>query len=505
MAKKTSKKNKSETEDGYINKLIIIDNKYCQFTTKTISIQNMVKKFLSYKVPGIEYTPAYRNGGWNGVNYLIDKKGYFYGGLYSKLESFLLENEIEFVKEDRRLPIINNTEYDLSKRLIELNLVPRDYQLDIVNAALSTQKGIVRAATGSGKTICTALITAKVNKPTIIYVIGLDLLKQFHDLYSSLFDEKIGFIGNGVCEIHRINIASIWTIGRSLKVDKKSLLVDDSDEDEVDLNPSQNERILKMLKVTKLHIFDESHVASTDTIKAIYKNIDPERIFGFSGTPFRDDNTDLLINGVLGEKIIDVSATSLITRKILAQPIIKFVSVPKIRLSNSVYTSIYKEYIVENDVRNDLIIQETKKLLEKKYTPLILFKQIKHGEILLEKFQNEGIKCAMLYGNDSLETRTEVKRQLVEKEIDIIVASVVFDIGLDLPILSALVLAGGGKSSVRALQRIGRVVRSFPGKTHSAIVDFYDQVKFLKQHSLKRCEVYESEPGFIIKKSKNMP
>ncbi len=67
---------------------------------------------------------------------------------------------------------------------------------------------------------------------------------------------------------------------------------------------------------------------------------------------------------------------------------------------------------------------------------------------------------------------------------------------------SALILAGGGKSRLRALQRIGRVIRSFPGKTMSAVVDFYDQAKFLKNHSEVRYATYCSEPGFKVYRSK---
>jgi superfamily II DNA or RNA helicase len=258
-----------------------------------------------------------------------------------------------------------------------------------------------------------------------------------------------------------------------------------------------------MLQATKLHIYDESHVVSTSTIAEIYKNIDPEYIYGFSGTPFRDDNSDLLIHGILGEQIIDVSASELINKGLLATPLIKFYTVPKMSVG-STYPAVYKDYIVENNIRNNMIADLAKELIDKKYTPLVLFKQIKHGDILLEKLQDRDIKCAMLYGNDTLERRNEVKEQLVNKEIDLILASTIFDLGLDLPILSALILCGGGKSSIRALQRIGRCIRSFPGKNYAAIVDFYDQVKFLKKHSMIRYKVYSYERGFRVFKSKEM-
>lgn len=486
------------------NKLILNDHKYCQFRTHDITIFNKLKKFLSYKVAGVEYTPAYKNG-WNGITYLMTNKGIFMQGLLPKVKEFLNKNDVSFEMEDNRARIHYNESIDLTDKLKKLNLVPRDYQEQIIDAAMKSNKGIVRAATGAGKSLVMAMLTAKINKPTVIYVIGLDLLQQFHDLFSKIFDEEIGFIGNGVCNIKRINIASIWTVGRAIKIDKKNIIADDEVSDnEKEMDEAHYIQIIKMLQEAKLHVFDESHVVTTDTINSIYKKINPEHIYGFSGTPFRDDNSDLLIHGVLGEKIIDVSASLLINKGVLAQPIIKFVSVPAVSMQMAPYQTVYKSYIVENNVRNNLILKHAQELLNKKYTPLVLFKQIKHGQILLELFQEAGIKCEMLNGNDSLDRRNEIKQLLNEKSIDLILASTIFDIGIDIPMLNSLILCGSGKSSVRTLQRIGRVVRSFPGKKFAAIVDFYDQTKFLKKHSKIRCETYLSEPGFKVIKGRGM-
>jgi superfamily II DNA or RNA helicase len=486
-----------------MHKIIIHDNKACQFVTDDADLFRVLRSTLSYKMSGVEYTAAYKNG-WNGMTFLINKKGYFFYGLLFKVEEFLKERHEQFIIEDLRPKVELNTPIDLSKKLKKMNMVPRDYQDRIVDAACNSRNGIIRACTGSGKTLCTALIAARLNKPTIIYVIGLDLLKQFHDLFSELFSEPIGYIGDGVCKIERINIASIWTIGSALNIDKKNICTDDEFDCEEKIDVSQREKILALLEQTKIHIFDECHVVTCDTIQSIHKKINPEYIYGFSGTPYRDDNTDLLIHGILGNQIVDVSASELIDKKILAQPIIKFIPVPHMSMPLAQYQTVYKSYITENAVRNMIIIQQTKELLDKKYTPLILFKHIKHGQTLYEMMSDAGIKCEMLYGNDSLKRRTEVKEMLEKKEISVILASTIFDLGINLPVLSALVLAGGGKSSIRALQRIGRIIRRYPGKTYAVVVDFYDQVKFLKKHSNIRYDIYSSEKGFKVIKCKEM-
>jgi superfamily II DNA or RNA helicase len=484
-------------------KISILNNKYAQITIDP-KLFNKLRTFLSYKTEGIEFTPAFRNG-WNGITYLLDKNGNFLLGLLDKVKEFLNNNEIEFSIVDNRKEIVSYPPIDLSKRLEELGMVPRDYQERIVQAAINSRKGIIRACTGSGKSVCTALVAAHFNKPTIIYVIGLDLLQQFHDLYSKLFDEPIGFIGNGRCEIHRINIASIWTIAAALrdKSTKKATPVTlDDDELQKEIAPSeiQSQNIIKMLKETKLNIFDESHVCTTNTIAAILKKIDPENIYGFSGTPFRDDGADFLINGILGEQIVNVSASELIEKGFLAQPLIKFTRVPKTYIGSGgdTYPTVYKEYIVQNEIRNKIIFNEVKSLLSKNYQTLVLFKNLAHGKILKEMFEDSNIPFEYLSGKDSLKDRSEAKDNLINKRSNLILASTVLDIGVDIPTLSALVLAGGGKSSIRTLQRIGRVIRKFPGKKFAAIVDFFDDVRFLKKHSKKRHRIYSSETGFKL-------
>jgi superfamily II DNA or RNA helicase len=486
-----------------MHKIIIHDNKACQFVTDDEAVFKLLRSMLSYKANGVEYTEAYKNG-WNGFTYLINKKGFFFFGLLSKVKEFLLDRKLQFEIEDLRDPLQINDPIDISKVLKKMKMVPRDYQERILDAAIKSQNGIVRACTGSGKTLCTAMITAHINKPTIIYVIGLDLLKQFHDLFSDIFKEPIGYIGDGVCKIERINIASIWTIGSALNINKKNICTDDEFDCEERIDVSQKDKILGLLEQTKVHIFDECHVVTCDTIQSIHKRINPEHIYGFSGTPYRDDNTDLLIHGILGEQIVDVSASELIEKKILAQPIIKFVAVPHMSMPMAQYQTVYKSYITDNPVRNMIAVRQVQELLEKKYTPLVLFKHIKHGQVLFEMMTDAGIKCEMLYGNDSLKRRTEVKEMLINGEISVILASTIFDLGVDIPMLNALVLCGGGKSSIRALQRIGRVIRFFPGKKFAAIVDFFDQIKFLKKHSLIRAEIYSSENGFRVLKCKEM-
>jgi superfamily II DNA or RNA helicase len=480
-----------------MNKITILNHKVCKIELENSDILENLRAELSFKMTGIEFIPAYRNGSWDGITKMLNYKNEFPGGLLPRVKEFLKNKNLIFETQDLRKPIEKMDPINIDDNLKKLSLVPRDYQEKMADVISKDTRGIIRACTGSGKSLVAAMMAAKLGKPTCIFVISLDLLEQFHKFFSKVFNEPIGYIGNGVCEVQRINIASIWTVARSLSLDLKDILIDEEVDQEEEYNPSDKEKILTCLNDTKVFLLDECHVCSTNTIKSIYKVINPEYLYGLSGTPFREDGSNLMIEGILGKVLIDVPASQLIAKGYLIQPLIKFVNVPFKKISGH-YQQIYKEYIVENEERNNLIVDNVKILQNLNYKIFVLFKQIKHGDILRDLFQENNLSFGYLSGKDSTDIREEVKENFLSGKYNIILASTIFDIGVDVPIANALVLAGGGKSEIRARQRIGRVIRPAPKKKYVAVVDFYDQVKYLKKHSQRRHEIYQSENGFRV-------
>ena len=76
------------------------------------------------------------------------------------------------------------------------------------------------------------------------------------------------------------------------------------------------------------------------------------------------------------------------------------------------------------------------------------------------------------------------------------------DEGIDVRPLDTLLLAGQGRSKVRAMQRVGRVIRPYEdeyGKKEKAtVVDFCIHQKYLKSHAVAREKMYASEPEYAI-------
>ncbi len=485
---------------------ILVRTNTCQITEETDANHLLaLDKHLSFYVQGAEHTAAFKGFinhegdyvKWDGFKKLLTPTLRFPVGLLDRVKEFYQAAGKEFTLVDKRAPKSIGTSRDILPNLKALGKEPYPYQLDILNVIDHADRGIIKVATGGGKSLIAALIAAKLGKRTIIYVIGKDLLYQFHQFFSEAFSEPIGIIGDGQCRIHNINIASIWTVGQAIGMNKKSILLD-SEDDEKAVSQNKYADIVRMMKSSKVHIIDECHMSACETIQQIFKSSIPEHIYGLSGSPWRDDGQDLMIESILGKYIVNISASYLIERDYLAQPLIRFRVVPPYPHElDRIYQSVYKRYVVENDMRNGLVLDAAQTMVDKGYQTLVLFNSLKHGKILYDVFKQH-MKCAILDGSNDKEERERVKKDLMEHKIDCVLASRIFDIGVDIPSLSGLVIACGGKSTVKALQRVGRVIRRYPGKKFAVIVDFIDQAPFLDNHSKVRYKIYKSEKGFDV-------
>lgn len=478
---------------------IIRHQNTCKIITDDEELLQDLDTELSYKILGAEFSKAYKgytdaygnHTSWDGRKHLLQSNCSFPAGLYYRVLDFLSKRGIIPDIEDARPELSPSNPIDILPRLNEMKMPPRQYQIDVAETAIQYDRGIVKAATSAGKTQMMALITAKLGKPTLILVIGIDLLYQTHEFFKDVFQTDIGIVGDGNCTICPITVASVWTIGKVLGISGK-VTEDDEDEEEMSIAQAKYQDIKKMLNNSKVVILDECHVASASTLVSIGQVLKAETVLGFSGSPVRDDNSDIMLEALLGKRIVDLKARDLINQGYLVRPIIKFLAPAPYPYKTGKYPKIYSKYIIENEQRNGMVVKATLKLIEQGFVPLVLFNNIKHGDILYEMLKDK-TDVVLLSGKDRSKIREQVKKDIDASKVKCVIASRIFDIGLNLPILSAIVLSQSGRSTVRSIQRVGRVLRLYPGKKIAAIVDFADSAPYLMQHSLRRKEIYEME------------
>lgn len=479
--------------------VIEVDNVNCQIKgLETLHIIDAISKALTYTVQSARYTWQFKTGNWDGTQRLLTRGLKFPTGCLDTVTAVLHSYNLQFEIKDKRVFSTPN-HGGLEWNGFDLY----DYQNEIVEAALDKKGGMIKAATGAGKSICLSRIAYEYNLPTVIYVVSLDLLSQMHNTLSKCLNVPIGVVGGGRCDIQNITVCSAWTAGKVYSSGNKK---EEYEEDVVPdkWNPSdvQKQRIKEMIENARLVMLDEAQFAAASSIQVILKNSkSASHKYGLSASPWRSDGLDILLEAAFGSTICDIKASRLIKEGYLVPPKIFFKDIPPPPFYiDKKWATVKKEYLVENDIRNHILIESVKNLLDIGRKPLLLFREHRHGKILRDMLPDD-IRYAYVTGKSSADERDQIRDDFSNGDLDLIIASTIYDQGVDLPGLDALVLAGGGKSTAKALQRVGRVIRGNKsgGKKDAYVVETWDQSHFVKSHSVMRYRIYNTEPEFKIK------
>ena len=267
----------------------------------------------------------------------------------------------------------------------------------------------------------------------------------------------------------------------------------------------QKSQIRSLVRDCKALIIDEAHLAAiiTEEIGTEAKNA-YYRV-GLSATPWRTDNQEIRIEGTLGRKIIELSASDLIERGFLVQPKIFMVNCDYFEEAKT-YQEVYSLNIVNNWERNYRIKQFAEELKANSKPTLILVERKEHGDILESMIEDSVFVPGGDKGfDDPTDEEKNYRRRMlnaVENNDIVLIATQWANVGVDAPKISCLILAGSNQSSVTTYQQVGRVLRCVGkdiedskanGKDCAIIVDFYSNQKNLKTHSNMRKKVYKNE------------
>lgn len=276
----------------------------------------------------------------------------------------------------------------------------------------------------------------------------------------------------------------------------------------------QKSQVRDLLSKCQAFIVDEAHVASV-VIEELSKYA--ENAFyklGLSGTPWRTDNQEIRIEGALGRKIIEVSASDLIERGFLVKPKIFQVKINEVSDGHT-YAEIYNSNIVNNWERNYRIKQFAENFSSNNRPTLILVERREHGFLLESMIENAVFVPGGDKGEeDPTDEEKNYRRRMlnaVENNEIILIATQWANVGVDAPKISCLILAGSNQSSVTTYQQVGRVLRCVGkdindsiknGKPDAIIIDFYSDQKNMKTHSNLRKRVYKNERAWEFKELK---
>lgn len=402
-----------------------------------------------------------------------------------------------------------------------------DYQIKALRQVEKHGAGIIRVATGGGKSRIAKMICQRYRMMTLFITTRGILLYQMDEQLKKM-GINTGQIGDGEMRIVRgVNLGMVQTLVQALEepsIDREIRAVvksihgskkknSDMPRDEIvkiaqdnfDRKTKKRNAVLEFLSMIEVVIGEEAHEAGGASYYEILRHCKNARIrVALTATPFMrssaSDNMRLM--AAFGPVLIDISEKLLIERGILAKPYFKFVDAPpsKMLRKSSPFERAYQLGYTENPEMHRLIIEDAVKAAKRGLPILTLIARKAHGHALLKSFTDAGLRFVFLQGESDMEERKRNLKRLVTGELDGVIGTTILDVGVDVPSIGLVQLAGGMKAQVALRQRIGRGLRAkkAPLPNIAFVADYSCNLNnYLRDHARERENIIRNIPGFV--------
>lgn len=377
----------------------------------------------------------------------------------------------------------------------------REDQREAVRRVLDKRRGVLHLPTGSGKTEIAVALVRSVPCEWLFIVHRTTLGQQAAERFERRNVEHgvdlgpAGVIGEGS-----------WSEGERLTCATfQSLVAAFRSEDYRTRNRARD-----LLGRVGGIIVDESHVLPADTFWSVaMKATGAAYRVGLSGTPLaRNDRRSVLSIAALGPILYRLRAPDLVEAGVLAKAHVRLVPI-KQTTGRPTWAGVYADLVVKSKARNALIVE----IARRAEKPGFLFvKSIEHGRALEKAILQAGIPAAFVWGVHSTDWRKRAIRDLAAGRTEILVVSVVFQEGVDVPSLRSVINASAGRSVIASIQRAGRgmrVEKNRAGEVVKADFEVWDVFdtgdKWLERASRERRRAYIREGYEVAEEAVHVP
>ena len=361
--------------------------------------------------------------------------------------------------------LLDNAEYvdrrttgtDITSPIINNHFVPalRDYQAEMPVRLLQHEQGLVILPCGTGKTTGALACVQAIRGTTLILVPTRDLAEQ----WAADIKEKLGISAGFVMSGYDQRTADIVI---SIEQSLLSTLEADS---------SFGRRF-------RLFIIDEGHRVAARTIQECCNLVDARYRLIATATPDRDDGQGDVVRWTAGETLVQRTIPWMVERGHLMPADIEFVETYYLGLPDdgkkSKRVSRLEKDIVESPYRNKKIVDRAESEVRSGKTTLILTSRKTHVKKLVELAKERGIDCDGVTSEVQWKERKGSVGRFKDGSLKLLVATQLFDQGVDVPRLSRLLLAFPGKGHTATTQRVGRTMRKASDKDDARVIDFVE-------------------------------
>lgn len=418
-----------------------------------------------------EYTKKQRMGKWLGNTprhlYMYRVDGDTLILPHGKLNDIILRYGNDAIRYE--YPEIRSVDYGGSVELY-------DYQELAVDALATAQGGVLQSKAGSGKTQMGIALIAKLGCKALWLTHTKDLLKQSEDRAAQYFDRSLfGEITEGKVNIGQgITFATVQT----LATQNLNLYRDSFD----------------CIIVDECHRVAGTPTAATQFGKVI-GSLNARYKYGLSATVHRADGLIIEMFSYLGniaytvpdEAVADKVMTVWVNRRDTGVHI----SPECLDTDGTLLYNNLISYLASSTRRNFLIANDLANNSD--HYNLILSDRISHLQYLMSLLPAE--MCVMVDGSmTSKKAKAERERAIEDMRRGnkryLFATYKLAKEGLDIPRLDRLFLATPQKDYAIIVQSVGRIQRTFEGKTDPICYDYVDSIEYLARAYKKRCSHY---------------
>lgn len=394
-------------------------------------------------------------------------------------DSYWSSNEFEVYDDTQKLRLAKALQLEKThtedNSFFAVDINPYPYQQEILDkleaerTIRNNYKNLIVAATGTGKTIISALDykhkCSRNNKPKLLFVAHRkEILEQSIKTFRMVLrDANFGdlFVGDTSPESFEHIFVSVQTFNA------KSL--------EKHLTPDFYDYI----------IIDEVHHAPAETYKNILGHFTPKFLLGLTATPERMDGKSIM--PYFNNKITaEIRLPEAIERKLLC-PFQYFGVTDNIDLSNLRWerggynreelSKIYTRQDAETITRASLIVQAVDKYVtdinEVKGLGFCVSKE--HARFMADYFNKCNIPSLCLTGDSPKEERNSAKLKLTNGDLRFIFVVDLYNEGVDIVDVNTILFLRPTESLTIFLQQLGRGLRLADGKECLTVLDFIGQ------------------------------
>ena len=467
--------------------IIVKDEVNCKIEGLDLDARKRLVNAFKYDRPYARYLPAVRLGRWDGKIAFFQLGGSTYVNLLPDIIPMLEQMHYDIELDDQREYSVSfefqpveeqswaHRLWPKSHPLAGEPIVLRDYQVDIVNNFLNNPQCIQEIATGAGKTIMTATLSARIEEHgrSIVIVPNKSLVTQTEKDYINVGLDVGVYFGDRKEHGHKHTICTWQSLNVLLKNTK---------------NGVGDVTIQDFIEDVVCVIVDEVHMAKAEALKTLLTGVMakiPIR-WGLTGTIPKEKFESQSLTVSLGAVIDKLTANELQQQGVLANCHVNIVQLVDLVEYNDYQSEL--KYLLEESGRLDTMAKLINQVNETGNT-LVLVDRIAAGQALVERL---GERAVFVSGATKAKDRQDEYDEVAESSDKIIVATYgVAAVGINIPRIFNLVLLEPGKSFVRVIQSIGRGIRKAEDKDFVQIWDVTSTCKFAKRHLTKRKQFYK--------------